>query len=79
MGWLQAAWSEFIGLFVDDGSLAVAILACNAARVRLSRCCAGAGADGFVLEQAATASAAPAQAMMLVITRMSVLLSGIRD
>ena len=27
MAWLKAAWSEFIGLFVDDGSLAAAILA----------------------------------------------------
>jgi len=25
--WLKTAWSEFIGLFVDDGSLAVAVLA----------------------------------------------------
>jgi len=25
--WLRTAWSEFIGLFVDDGSLALAILA----------------------------------------------------
>ncbi len=27
MTWLKTAWSEFIGLFVDDGSLAVAVLA----------------------------------------------------
>ncbi len=27
MTWLKAIWSEFIGLFVDDGSFAVAILA----------------------------------------------------
>ena len=26
MGALKAVWSEFIGLFVDDGSFAVAIL-----------------------------------------------------
>ena len=26
MGALRAVWSEFIGLFVDDGSFAVAIL-----------------------------------------------------
>jgi CHASE2 domain-containing sensor protein len=26
MGWFKAIWSEFIGLFVDDGSLAIAIL-----------------------------------------------------
>lgn len=26
MGWLHTVWSEFIGLFVDDGSFAVAIL-----------------------------------------------------
>jgi len=29
--WLKTAWSEFIGLFVDDGSLAVAVLAWLAA------------------------------------------------
>lgn len=27
MGWVRAVWPEFIGLFVDDGSLAVAVLA----------------------------------------------------
>ncbi len=27
MPFLKAIWSEFIGLFVDDGSLAVAVLA----------------------------------------------------
>jgi len=27
MRWLGTAWSEFIGLFVDDGSFALAILA----------------------------------------------------
>ena len=27
MHWLNTAWSEFIGLFVDDGSIAIAILA----------------------------------------------------
>ncbi len=27
MTWLKTVWSEFIGLFVDDGSFAVAILA----------------------------------------------------
>lgn len=26
MTWLKTVWSEFIGLFVDDGSLAIAIL-----------------------------------------------------
>lgn len=26
MTWLKAIWSEFFGLFVDDGSFAVAIL-----------------------------------------------------
>ena len=26
MGWVKTAWSELIGLFVDDGSLAVAVL-----------------------------------------------------
>ena len=26
MPWLKTVWSEFIGLFVDDGSFAVAIL-----------------------------------------------------
>ena len=26
MNWLKVIWSEFIGLFVDDGSFAVAIL-----------------------------------------------------
>lgn len=26
MGWLKTVWSEFIGLFVDDGSFAVVIL-----------------------------------------------------
>jgi len=26
MGWFKTIWSEFIGLFVDDGSLAVAVL-----------------------------------------------------
>jgi hypothetical protein len=26
MTWLTTIWSEFIGLFVDDGSLAVAVL-----------------------------------------------------
>lgn len=26
MGWLKTIWAEFIGLFVDDGSLAVAVL-----------------------------------------------------
>ena len=26
MGWLKPIWSELIGLFVDDGSLAVAAL-----------------------------------------------------
>jgi hypothetical protein len=26
MAWLKTAWSEFFGLFVDDGSFAVAIL-----------------------------------------------------
>lgn len=26
MSWLKTVWSEFIGLFVDDGSFAVAIL-----------------------------------------------------
>ena len=31
MTWLKTAWSEFIGLFVDDGSLAVAVLAWLAA------------------------------------------------
>jgi len=27
MTWLKTIWSEFIGLFVDDGSLAVAVVA----------------------------------------------------
>ncbi len=27
MTWLNTVWSEFIGLFVDDGSFAIAILA----------------------------------------------------
>jgi hypothetical protein len=27
MAWLKTIWDEFIGLFVDDGSFAVAILA----------------------------------------------------
>ena len=27
MGWLATAWRELIGLFIDDGSLALAILA----------------------------------------------------
>ena len=27
MGWLAIAWRELIGLFIDDGSLALAILA----------------------------------------------------
>jgi CHASE2 domain-containing sensor protein len=27
MTWLNTIWSEFIGLFVDDGSYAIAILA----------------------------------------------------
>lgn len=27
MRWLNTVWSEFISLFVDDGSLAIAILA----------------------------------------------------
>ncbi len=27
MTWLKTIWSEFIGLFVDDGRLAVAVLA----------------------------------------------------
>lgn len=31
MSWLKTVWSEFIGLFVDDGSFAVAILAWLAA------------------------------------------------
>ncbi len=31
MTWLNTIWSEFIGLFVDDGSFAVAILAWLAA------------------------------------------------
>ncbi len=31
MAWLNTIWSEFIGLFVDDGSFAVAILAWLAA------------------------------------------------
>jgi len=26
MGWFNTMWSEFIGLFVDDGSLAAAVL-----------------------------------------------------
>ncbi len=26
MRWFKTVWSEFIGLFVDDGSLAVAVL-----------------------------------------------------
>ena len=26
MGWLNTVWEEFIGLFVDDGSLAIALL-----------------------------------------------------
>jgi len=26
MTWLKTIWSEFIGLFVDDGSLAVAVV-----------------------------------------------------
>ena len=26
MSWLKTIWSEFISLFVDDGSLAVAVL-----------------------------------------------------
>jgi hypothetical protein len=26
MGWLKAVWTELIGLFVDDGALAVAVL-----------------------------------------------------
>ena len=26
MGWLKTVWAEFIGLFVDDGNLAVAVL-----------------------------------------------------
>lgn len=26
MSWLKVVWSELIGLFVDDGSLAVAVL-----------------------------------------------------
>ncbi len=31
MSWLKTVWSEFVGLFVDDGSFAVAILAWLAA------------------------------------------------
>ncbi len=31
MSWLAAAWSEFIGLFVDDGPFAAAIAAWLAA------------------------------------------------
>ncbi len=31
MTWLKTIWSEFIGLFVDDGSLAVAVLSWLAA------------------------------------------------
>ena len=31
MPWLKTVWSEFVGLFVDDGSIAVAILAWLAA------------------------------------------------
>ena len=27
MAWVRTAWSEFIGLFVDDGSFALAIMA----------------------------------------------------
>ena len=27
MSWLKTAWSELVGLFVDDGSFATAILA----------------------------------------------------
>ena len=27
MRWLQTVWSELVGLFVDDGSLALAVLA----------------------------------------------------
>jgi len=27
MRWLNTVWSEFVGLFVDDGNLAMAILA----------------------------------------------------
>jgi hypothetical protein len=26
MAWVKTVWAEFIGLFVDDGSLAVAVL-----------------------------------------------------
>lgn len=26
MAWIKAIWAEFIGLFVDDGSLAAAVL-----------------------------------------------------
>ena len=26
MDWIKAVWAEFIGLFVDDGSLAIAVL-----------------------------------------------------
>ena len=26
MGWIKTIWAEFIGLFVDDGNLAVAVL-----------------------------------------------------
>jgi hypothetical protein len=26
MNWIKAIWAEFIGLFIDDGSLAVAVL-----------------------------------------------------
>ena len=26
MSWIKALWAEFIGLFVDDGSFAVAVL-----------------------------------------------------
>jgi hypothetical protein len=26
MNWIKAVWAEFIGLFVDDGSLAIAVL-----------------------------------------------------
>ncbi len=38
MTWLKTIWSEFIGLFVDDGSLAVAVVAwLIAARLLLPR------------------------------------------
>jgi len=26
MGWIKTVWTEFVGLFVDDGNLAVAVL-----------------------------------------------------